>query len=271
MPLWNFQSLWYDEAQNEVYPFGGEISVLHSSPPDLTVWKFKPVSSGGASNAVWSVNDTEQTAPWSLGITRPLGGAAVSTKDTAFLLGGYSSSHSSPQTSTLTGFVPTPGMVMYHFGNSTWGNFTETPGFSDSGAIEWPGMIKVPFGPNGLIVVFGGETSDLTSYTPGEKERWMTKITLFDPVTLQFYRQTASGDQVPSPRNRFCVAGAGDTSKTPGGNSTGSYDMWVLPVSFTALQIEPANHGLISTILIVEIQFYLWRLRWDLGPWSGTV
>lgn len=235
MPLWNFQSLWYDEAQNEVYPFGGEISSLHSSPPDLTVWKFKPLSSGGASNAVWSVNSTEQSAPWSLGITRPLGGAAVSTKDTAFLLGGYSSSNSSPRTSSLTGFVPTPGMVMYHFGNGTWGNFTETPGFSDSGAIEWPGMIKAPFGPNGLVVVFGGETSDLTSYTPGEKERWMTKITLFDPVTLQFYRQTASGDQIPSPRNRFCVAGASDTSKTSGGNSTGSYEMSVFPVSLTAL------------------------------------
>ena len=76
------------------------------------------------------------------------------------------------------------------------------------------------------MVVIGGETSDLISYTPGQKERSMTKITMFDPVTLQFYTQTATGSQTPSERNRFCIASVGDSTKASADSSSGSYEMY---------------------------------------------
>ena len=216
MPLWNFQSLWYDEAQDSIFAFGGETSALASSPPDDFIWRFTPNGQGGGS---WDANITSKSEiPWSLNITRPLGGAGLYTKEKGYLLGGYSSAKSSPQTAGLLDFVPTPGLITYDFSSGTWGNVTGTPIVSDTGAIEWPGIVEAPFGPNGVVVVIGGETSDLTSYTPGEKERWMSKITVYDPASGKFFQQTATGDQIPSPRNRFCVAGVGE-------NRSDSYEM----------------------------------------------
>ena len=215
MPLWNFQSLWHDETDNSLWAFGGEISLLASISPDLGIWNMKLNGGGGGT---WMQRADFRGAPWNQSITRPLGGAAKSSKSTGFLLGGYSSARSSPFTSDLAGFVPTPGLLTYDFGNGTWANTTNTPCVSSSRAIEWSSMELAPFGPNGLMVIIGGETSDLTSYNPGAQERSMTQITLFDPVTFHFYQQTATGDKVPSPRMRFCIAGVRDSSN-------GSFEM----------------------------------------------
>ncbi|KAI4257003.1 MAG: hypothetical protein LQ352_001831 [Teloschistes flavicans] len=224
MPLWNFQSLWHDATDDSLWAFGGEISLLGSLNPDLGIWNFKLNGGGGGT---WTQKSNFRGAPWNQNITRPLGGAGRSTNSTGFLLGGYSSARSSPFTGDLAGFVPTPGLLTYSFDNGTWANVTDTPNLSSSGAVEWPGMELVPFGPNGLMVVIGGETSDLTSYTPGGEERSMTEITLFDPVTLRFYKQTATGDEVPSQRNRFCTASVGDDSKNTDGSPSGSYEIYV--------------------------------------------
>ncbi|KAI4109723.1 MAG: hypothetical protein L6R37_000410 [Teloschistes peruensis] len=225
MPLWNFQSLWHDATDDSLWAFGGEISLLASHDPDLGIWNMKLNGGGGGT---WTQKSNFRGAPWNQNITRPLGGAGRSNNDTGFLLGGYSSARSSPFTGDLAGFVPTPGLLTYSFGNGTWANVTDTPNLSPSGAIEWPGMEFVPFGPNGLMVVIGGETSDLTSYNPGGEQRSMTDITVFDPVTLRFYKQTATGDQIPSQRNRFCTAAVGDGSKNPDGTpSSGSYEIYI--------------------------------------------
>ncbi|KAL8711440.1 MAG: hypothetical protein Q9220_004098 [cf. Caloplaca sp. 1 TL-2023] len=224
MPLWNFQSLWHDSTDDSIWAFGGEISILNSQSPDLSIWNMQPNGGGGGT---WTQKGNFRGAPWDQNVTRPLGGAGVSTNQTGFLLGGYSSAHSSPFTQDLVSFVPTPGLLTYSFDNGTWANVTNTSYISDSGAIEWPGMDFVPFGPNGLMVVIGGETSALTQYTPGGQERSMTQITLFDPITLQFYKQTATGDKIPSPRNRFCIAGVADPTKLAEGSLSGSYEIYI--------------------------------------------
>ncbi|KAL8953759.1 MAG: hypothetical protein Q9222_000376 [Ikaeria aurantiellina] len=224
MPLWNFQSLWHDPTDDSVWAFGGEISLLASSSPDLSIWNMKPNGGGGGT---WTQKSNFRGAPWNQNITRPLGGAGVASNHTGFLLGGYSSARSSPFTQDLVDFVPTPGLLTYSFDNGTWANVTDTSYISDSGAIEWPGMEFVPFGPNGLMLVIGGETSGLASYAPGNQERSMTQITLFDPITLQFYQQTASGDKIPSQRNRFCIAGVGDQTKIADGSLSGSYEIYI--------------------------------------------
>ncbi|KAL8997747.1 MAG: hypothetical protein Q9169_003076 [Polycauliona sp. 2 TL-2023] len=177
MPLWNFQSLWHDETDNSIWAFAGEISFLASSDPDFNIWNFKLNGGGGGT---W----TQKT-----------------------------NGRRNPLTSDLTDFVPTPGLLSYSFHDGLWANITDTPHISDSGAIEWAGMEYVPFGPQGLMVVIGGETSDLTVYRPGSRGRSMTQITVFDPLTLRFYMQTATGDRIPSERMRFCIAGVGDSSK----------------------------------------------------------
>ncbi|KAL8868369.1 MAG: hypothetical protein Q9174_005035, partial [Haloplaca sp. 1 TL-2023] len=177
MPLWNFQSLWHSAKDNSIWAFGGEISLLNSNPPDFGIWNFKPNGGGGGT---WTPMSDFRGGPWEEGIERPLGGASQFTNNTGFLLGGYSSSGSSPLASRteLTGFVPTPGLVAYSFGNESWSNVTDTPHLTSSGAIEWASMEFVPsLGPNGLMVVIGGETSDLASYSPGNEQRPMDQIT----------------------------------------------------------------------------------------------
>ncbi|KAL8717097.1 MAG: hypothetical protein Q9225_005632 [Loekoesia sp. 1 TL-2023] len=131
-------------------------------------------------------------------------------------------------TGDLAGFIPTPGLLTYDFGNGAWANVTNTPYVSASKTIEWSGMELVPFGPNGLMVVIGDESSDLTSSNPGGQERTLTRITLFDPVRLEFYRQTATGDKVPFRRNRFCIAGVGDSTKV-GGRREAYPRSWDMP------------------------------------------
>ncbi|KAL8729791.1 MAG: hypothetical protein Q9166_004514 [cf. Caloplaca sp. 2 TL-2023] len=188
----------------------------------LGTWNFNPNGGGGAT---WTQKFGPRGAPWNRTITRPFGGAGQSTNNTGFLLGGYSSGKSSPLASDLTGFVATPGSLAYSFSNGTWANVTDMPNLTTSGAIEWASMKFVPLGPNGLMVVIGGETSDLTSYTPGAQERPMRQIMVFDPVTLRFYKQTAGGDKIPSPRTRCCIAGVGDSKKVGDKSLSSSYEI----------------------------------------------
>ncbi|KAL8828181.1 MAG: hypothetical protein Q9170_006711 [Blastenia crenularia] len=217
MPLWNFQSLWHDETDDSLWAFGGEISILESINPDLGIWNLKLNGGGGGT---WTQKADFRGSPWNQGITRPLGAAGRSSNNTGLLLGGYSSARSSPLTGDLVDFVPTPGLLTYDFGNGTWANVANIPHVSTSKAIEWSAMELVPFGPNGLMIVIGGETSNLTGYAPGEQGRTMAQITVFEPVTLRFYEQTATGDKVPTPRNRFCTAGVGYST-------TGSYEIYM--------------------------------------------
>ena len=85
----------------------------------------------------------------------------------------------------MTGLVPTPGLVTYSFESGSWTNAMDTPHLTSSRAVEWASMEFVPgLGPNGLVVVIGGVTSDLASSAPGNEQRPMDQITVFDPVTL---------------------------------------------------------------------------------------
>lgn len=145
----------------EINTFGGELSYLTSDSADLSIWKFALDGQGGGT---WTQKDSSKDPPFSEGITRPLGGVSASNNDTAFYLGGYSSSRSSPGTSNLTSFVPTPGLVEFEMKTGKWTNNTDTRTLSPSGTFMWGAMESVPFGPHGLMVVFGGETSNSTEY-----------------------------------------------------------------------------------------------------------
>lgn len=226
-PTYNVASLWHDESENSLYSFGGDESWLDKTPLDLAVWKFQPNSGGGGA---WSKNTTYSSSPWAgaPGITRPAGGAYTYTNKTAFYLGGYTSDHTSPQTQNQLGFVPTPGLVTYSFDNGSWTN--STAGFNNlggEGSWEWGGMEYIPtFGPNGIVVMWGGETSNTTSYVFGAQLRTMNEITLLDPVTQQWYTQNVTGT-VPSPRSRFCSMHVADSRPISTANNTGTHEIYM--------------------------------------------
>lgn len=49
---------------------------------------------------------------------------------------------------------------------------------------------------------------------------------MFDPVSMIWYKQAASGP-TPSSRLWFCASGVGDSRPVKGGSSTGTYEMYV--------------------------------------------
>lgn len=223
-PAYNFAALWYDGPNNSLYSFGGEESYLDSKEVDLAVWKLELDGGGGGT---WTQNTTQGDAPFSQGVTRPLGGASTFDNQTAFYLGGYSSSHSSPQTQDLVTFVPTPGLIEYNFQNSSWTNSTAgITNISQDGSFEWGGMEYIPFGPNGLLVMWGGETSESSIYIPGAEEQPMHTVTLLDPITKDWYQQTIPGT-VPSVRNRFCSVVASDPRPLSAANNTGTTEIFM--------------------------------------------
>jgi hypothetical protein len=184
MPPYNFQSLFYDGVRQEINTFGGELSYLSSNSADLSKYELVLDGTGGSADlsiwklaldgkggGTWTQNDTSKDPPFSAGITRPLGGVSAMNNETAFYLGGYSSSHSSPATRNLTSFVPTPGLVEFDTKTREWTNNTDTRSLSPSGTFMWGAMESIPFGPNGLMVVFGGETSSRTEYVPVSRHR----------------------------------------------------------------------------------------------------
>jgi len=91
----------------------------------------------------------------------------------------------------------TPGLVSYNFRTGTWDN-SSTSAYGGYGTSLNARAEYVPFGPNGLIIILGGAESpvDATNETIVEVN-WNT-ITLVDPVTKKWYKQTTSGLKPPT-------------------------------------------------------------------------
>ena len=225
-PIFDYSTLWYDETTNKsIYAFGGEQSKLENHQLDLSVWRLALHGKGGGT---WQQNTTSQNAPFSHGITRPSGGAGTFSQDSAFYVGGYENSRTSPQTQSIGADVPIPGLVSYNFTTRAWSNSSQgTNNISPTGSFEFGAIQPVPFGPNGLLAMFGGETSNSSSYAAGE-ERSMDMITLVDPVTNQWYQQNTSGSAAPLGRSKFCYVGIGDNSVLTGSNpAIGTYEIFM--------------------------------------------
>jgi len=213
-PSINFQALWHDPDENVLYSFGGEstwLPPISGNPPPLSVWKFAPDDRGGGR---WSENTTSSDPPFSDGLIRPFGGSTTSSNNTAFYLGGYSSKQSSPKRSSGLDFIPARGIISYSYRNGSWSNDTAA-GYSQYATAEWGGVQFVPsLGPEGVLVMFGGDTSTATAYSPGEYLRPMTNITVYEPRSRTWYYQNATGDSLPAARIRMCVVGVQESSNS---------------------------------------------------------
>ena len=223
-PVFNYASLWYDEKANSLYSFGGEQSYWDkdNAKLDYSVWRLDLDGKGGGQ---WHKNTSDTDPPFSQGFVRPSGGSSAFTDDTAYLAGGYTSNHSSPD---VMSSYSNAGVVSYSLASGTWANDTSTSAIEADGYFQWGGMEYLPrLGPNGMIVYWGGQTTGSSSYgLPGEL-RSMNKITLFDPVTKRYYVQDTNG-RPPSPRVRFCSVSVEDPGPVvKGANKTGSWEIFM--------------------------------------------
>ncbi|KAI1809205.1 hypothetical protein GGS20DRAFT_580893 [Poronia punctata] len=197
-PSLSKQVHWVDSTTNSLYTWGG-FTVDETSPnPDL--WRFATDGSGGG---VWAQVTQRDYLNFSK-LKTIFGAAFTQTKDVGFALGG-AAIHASDSTvqKDIPGYA-TPGLISYNFRTGTWGNSSTSAyggyGTSLNGRAEY-----VPFGPNGLIIFLGGAESpvDATNETIVEMN-WNT-ITLVDPVTKKWYKQSTSGSKPPTVESHCTV------------------------------------------------------------------
>lgn len=98
----------------------------------------------------------------------------------------------------------------------TTGTFTNSSaaGYNFNGTAERGVLHYVPsFGPEGIYVLLGGDTSRLDSYNAGQNLQSFANLTIFDPASGKFYNQTATGN-IPEGRIEFCATGINSTNQT---------------------------------------------------------
>lgn len=206
--------LWTDESANVFYSWGGRHphgrNITRTNTPEL--WRFAADGHGGGS---WSKVDTDTS-----GLLGSEEGAWVSTPTTGFLIGGMSHHYVNYWINGRA--QPVPGMLAFDFKTATLTN--GTGGFSPFGTTgHIYGFAEyVPvYGPNGIIMLFGGYATDPVGVANFEESYGdplrLDNLIFFDPVTKKTYRQKATGDIPETPRSDACVVGFA--------NSDGGFDM----------------------------------------------
>jgi hypothetical protein len=97
------------------------------------------------------------------------------------------------------------------YGGAT--NITTAGRYSSSGmSIDGAAQFVASFGEAGLLILLGGNTPIL-SFDANSVLRPMSNITIYDPSSMLWYSQTATGD-IPAPRSNMCIVGAQSTNSS---------------------------------------------------------
>lgn len=208
-PVLNYVALWADSTNSSFYAWAGEVNKALPVPQN-SVWKFTPSSGGFGS---WS----EQSMPSNSifpSLTRPAGAISAYGNGVGYLLGGYETAWTTPQTAGLEALVPTPGIISYDIDARVWKNESAV-GYSAYGTAMFGQMQFVPhIGKDGLLIVLGGATSDVVNWEDrGTNYISFQNINMFDPASRTWHNQIASG-AIPNSRLRSCVVGVQGDSGT---------------------------------------------------------
>jgi hypothetical protein len=208
-PQLSKQIHWTDTSSKSLYTWGG--FTADNSSPSKELWRFSADGSGGGA---WS-QVTQQDYRAFMDLKSPFSSAFTQSKDVGYAFGG-AVMHSSDASidKGMPGYAA-PGLVSYNFRTGEWKNSSSTSyggyGTSLNARAEY-----VPFGPNGLLLFLGGAETpvDATNQTIVEVT-WNT-ITMVDPVTHKWYKQTTSGQKPPTIESHCSIG-------MPGPNNT--YEM----------------------------------------------
>ena len=221
-PVLNYVSLWKDASSTTFYAYGGEVSGISQGGTRLIspngLWQFTPSGHRGS----WSQVGISSSSIFP-SLTRQAGAAGTSGDGAGYLLGGYNA------------FVPIPGIVTYNMSSGVWGN-NSAAGFSTYGTAEYGQMQYVPnVAENGLLVLFGGETSDdVLWHDNGSDLLSFGIIYMYDISSNTWHNQTASGT-IPQSRDRFCSVGVqGDN---------GTFEIFIMGGHVASPSGEPQASG----------------------------
>src|SRR5579862_2928076 len=174
-------------CQQHILRLRGELSYLVpfagvSTVPLESFWFFQSDGNGGGT---WSQLDESDDPTW-VSLTRTAGGLWATSANAGFNLGGYAGSRTSQRTD-IDGFIPIPGLQSYNYTTGAWTN-NSALGYSTFGTAQAGGMVHIPtWGPAGILVMVGGQTSPLNTWSDGGIMVPMSNITVFDPQSQTWY------------------------------------------------------------------------------------
>lgn len=183
----NTEALWFDEKQNSIYCFGGDMSFAnhyHGSTPFESIWAFTPDGKGAGS---WKeVLGPTGAKPFPSDILRLSSGAVASNESHGYYLGGWVTRATSPSI-TADRPVPVPGLLTLDFTDLTITNTSD-------GIYENVRMVDLSYyGTSGVFILLGDT-------------HYFNNISIYDKTKQKWYSQLASG-AIPDPRADFCIVG----------------------------------------------------------------
>lgn len=208
-PALNKQIHWTDPSTKSLYTWGGFTS--DDSSPSQGLWRFAPDGSGGGA---WNQVTQRNYAKFSK-LRGTYSSAFTQTKDAGFAFGGAVTKSSDASVHKEKPGYATPGLVSYNFQTGEWDNST-TSLYGGYGTSLNARAEYVPFGPNGLIMFLGGAESPVDATNETIVEMNWNQISMVDPVTKRWYKQTTSGTRPPTIESHCSVG-------VPGPN--GTYEM----------------------------------------------
>ena len=207
----NYETLWPHPDDKSFYLWGGEVSHLVgtiTNPdwyPGNNIYQF---TTNGASGT-W--NQVGAAANMVFGnLSRPAGGSGAVGNGVGYLFGGFSSPWTTWSLASSAEDVALPGMVSYDMVANSWTNHSTT-GFTQQGSGRYGQLEFIPdFGPAGLLMTLGGgiypETGYYRTHILSQYLSTFQSLNFFEPMSGEWYRQTATG-QIPDPRANFCSVG----------------------------------------------------------------
>ncbi|EFQ27055.1 kelch repeat protein [Colletotrichum graminicola] len=245
-PKMNRQAVFTDASSNSFYIWGGHTSYL-ADPPSPRLWKFSADGSGGGS---WST-EIKPGHDLFTRLTRSQGAAYVSTPDSGFYFGGFSSGSADPNPKG-----PVPGFLEFNYTatDQAWKNHTVAP-YSTSGNVVGASAHYVPsFGPNGIVMMFGGASHVIGAGQSNSNVGWLGFDTIYvmEPLSKRWYSQKTSGN-APGARMWHCTAGAVSQNNT--------YEIFVFGGSNTA------NKETYDEVYVLSLPGFVW-IKADYAPSS---
>ncbi|KAH6689527.1 hypothetical protein F5X68DRAFT_274675 [Plectosphaerella plurivora] len=185
------QAQFTDPNSDTFYIWGGynlnKTESARERPSDF--WKFKADGNGGGS---WT-NEVQRSNVFQ-GLQRVQAGAHVTTADSGFYFGGAATAPSNEDAHS-----PVPGYVRFNLtaNDLDWRNVTDAP-YSETGTLYGGTATWIPtFGPNGLIMLLGGQSGGIGNSGRVEYMR-MDIVYFMDPVTGRWSSQSTSADKTDS-------------------------------------------------------------------------
>lgn len=196
------QALWQRQKDDIFYVWGGRtVEKLNIDAIEKdTIWRFhaNPDGTGEWTNEVPNPSDDFDE------MSLPQRAASVTVGDKGFSFGGDVIDDSDPDATVE--LLPVKGMIVFDMESRTFSN--ESMPVSPYESLVGATAEYIPtFGPNGLVMLLGGYgyTLDTNRRNP-EDTRSFANLTFFDPVTMEWGWQKATGD-VPTARLDHCSVG----------------------------------------------------------------